>query len=118
MSRDPSLTLAQRTASFDTTLNSIKTKFPTVPIITALGNTEFSGTNSQIFSAKTLEPLPTYLTSITTRLGGLMNLTQFAEFTDYGSYTQFNLANTANIPNLNKVMVIILNTMTCNTLNL
>lgn len=46
VSRDPSLTLAQRTASFDTTINSIKTKFPTVPIIIALGNTEFSGTNS------------------------------------------------------------------------
>jgi hypothetical protein len=46
VSRDPSLTLAQRTTSFDTTINSIKTKFPTVPIIIALGNTEFSGTNS------------------------------------------------------------------------
>jgi hypothetical protein len=84
----------------------------------ALGNTEFSGTNSQSFSAKTLEPLPTYSASIIARLGAVLNATQFAEFTDYGSYTQFNLANTANIPNLNKVMVIVLNTMVCNTLNL
>ncbi len=75
VSRDSSLTLAQRTTSFDTTLNLIKTKFATVPIIAALGNTEFSGTNSQSFSAKLLEPLPTYLASITNRLGSLMNLT-------------------------------------------
>ncbi len=45
-------------------------------------------------------------------------MTELADISQYGYYYQAKLPSTANIPNLNKIMIIVLNTMACNTLNL
>jgi hypothetical protein len=62
------------------------------------------------------EPIKSLKLELETRIGTKLNTTESALMANYGYYYQQYLPNpVGNADNLNKVMVIVLNTMTCNT---
>lgn len=83
----------------------------------SLGTTEFGPSKFEKFSAVSEAPLPALSDAVATTFPYL-NDTIKAEFGKYGYYFKEALTLTTDGTKLDKVLLLSLNTMVCNTLNM